>query len=247
MLSSRPWKARLVVSMPFRTDFRNFCGNNGRDDVERCACALCVNEVGVISSKGKMKFRFCGDLDCPDWVLAEISILSKITSVKMKQLCVQVIRDLIDDSIDYAKIFKLTADAKYESSDVRAAVATLSFILSSAAKYNVDSETLSSELQQLGLPKELSAALCRAYGDGQTKLQDSLRQNSLRLSRLRSVDWRVDYVLSSNDVTDVDEPFVQIKINKEGSDSVAFTASPDKFRLLLNELKQVYALMEGQS
>ena len=26
------------------------------------------------------KFRFCGDLDCPDWVLAEISILSKIVS-----------------------------------------------------------------------------------------------------------------------------------------------------------------------
>ena len=24
------------------------------------------------------KFRFCGDLDCPDWILAEISILSKL-------------------------------------------------------------------------------------------------------------------------------------------------------------------------
>ena len=23
-----------------------------------------------------MKFRFCGDLDCPDWVLLELSILS---------------------------------------------------------------------------------------------------------------------------------------------------------------------------
>lgn len=26
------------------------------------------------------RFRFCGDLDCPDWVLAEMSILSKIVS-----------------------------------------------------------------------------------------------------------------------------------------------------------------------
>jgi predicted ATP-grasp superfamily ATP-dependent carboligase len=100
-----------------------------------------------------MKFRFCGDLDCPDWVLAEISILARITSVKMKLLCNQIIQDLLQGSMDYAKVFKLTADAKYEISDVKAAIAALTFIFSSAAKYNVDSESLSSELQQLGLPK----------------------------------------------------------------------------------------------
>lgn len=27
------------------------------------------------------RFRFCGDLDCPDWVLAEISTLAKIVSI----------------------------------------------------------------------------------------------------------------------------------------------------------------------
>ena len=26
------------------------------------------------------KFRFCGELDCPDWVLAEIATISKIVS-----------------------------------------------------------------------------------------------------------------------------------------------------------------------
>ena len=40
-----------------------------------------------------------------------------------------------------------------ESGDIKASVAVLSFILSSAAKHNVESESLSSELQQLGLPK----------------------------------------------------------------------------------------------
>lgn len=40
-----------------------------------------------------------------------------------------------------------------ESGDIKASVAVLSFIFSSAAKYDVDSESLSSELQQLGLPK----------------------------------------------------------------------------------------------
>lgn len=36
---------------------------------------------------------------------------------------------------------------------MKATVAVLSFILSSAAKHSVDSDSLSSELQQLGLPK----------------------------------------------------------------------------------------------
>jgi len=40
-----------------------------------------------------------------------------------------------------------------EIGDIKASVAVLSFILSSAAKHDVDSESLSSELQQLGLPK----------------------------------------------------------------------------------------------
>lgn len=36
---------------------------------------------------------------------------------------------------------------------MKATIAVLGFILSSAAKHNVDGESLSSELQQLGLPK----------------------------------------------------------------------------------------------
>ncbi|KAL2300536.1 hypothetical protein Nmel_013418, partial [Mimus melanotis] len=100
-----------------------------------------------------MRFRFCGDLDCPDWVLAEISTLAKISSVKLKLICAQVLRDLLGEAIEYDKILKLTSDAKLESGDVKATIAVLGFILSSAAKHNVDSESLSSELQQLGLPK----------------------------------------------------------------------------------------------
>lgn len=40
-----------------------------------------------------------------------------------------------------------------EIGDVKASIAALTFILSSAAKYNCDGETVSNELQQLGLPK----------------------------------------------------------------------------------------------
>jgi len=142
------------------------------------------------------KFRFCGDLDCPDWILAEISILSKLTSVKMKLLCTQVVKDILGEGIDYGKVAKLTSDAKYEESDVKASLAALTFILSSAAKYSVDGESLDNELQQLGLPKENAGSLCKVYADNMVKLQQVFSEQSLRVSTLEAVDWRVDYLLA---------------------------------------------------
>ncbi|CAI5783657.1 Hypothetical predicted protein [Podarcis lilfordi] len=196
-----------------------------------------------------MRFRFCGDLDCPDWVLAEISTLAKISSVKLKLICAQVLKDLLGDGIDYEKVLKLTSDAKLESGDVKATIAVLGFILSSAAKHNVDGESLSSELQQLGLPKEHATGLCRSYEEKQSPLQDSLRGCSLRLNRLDSVSWRVDYTLSSSEIQRVNEPIVHLKLNVKDVDRgvqepVAMMLSAEKFRVLLAELKQAEAVMK---
>lgn len=197
-----------------------------------------------------MRFRFCGDLDCPDWVLAEISTLAKISSVKMKLLCAQVLKDLLGEGIDYEKIAKLTADAKFESGDIKASVAVLSFILSNAAKYDVDSESLSSELQQLGLPKEHTISLCKSYEDKHTALQDKLRETSLRLGRLEGVSWRVDYTLSSSELREVNEPAVHLKLLAQSAESGSsethiVSLSADKFRVLLSELKQAQAIMNA--
>ncbi|XP_053898848.1 COMM domain-containing protein 4 [Malaclemys terrapin pileata] len=199
-----------------------------------------------------MRFRFCGDLDCPDWVLAEISILAKISSVKLKLICGQVLKDLQGEGIDYEKILKLTSDAKLESGDVKATIAVLSFILSSAAKHSVDSDSLSSELQQLGLPKEHATGLCRSYEEKQSPLQDSLRTRSLRLNRLDSVSWRVDHTLSSSELQTVNEPLVHLKFTVRDGDRgmtepFAMTVSAEKFRVLLTELRQAHAMMKTLS
>uniref|UniRef100_A0A3Q0QZU3 COMM domain containing 4 n=1 Tax=Amphilophus citrinellus TaxID=61819 RepID=A0A3Q0QZU3_AMPCI len=190
------------------------------------------------------------NLDCPDWVLAEISTLAKISSVKMKLLCAQVLKDLLGEGIDYDKVGKLTADAKFESGDIKASVAVLSFIFSSAAKHDVDSESLSSELQQLGLPKEHATGLCKSYEDKHAALQEKLRETSLRLGRLEAVSWRVDYILSSSELKEVNEPMIHLKLQREGAESGAtetteFSVSADKFRVLLAELKQAQAMMNS--
>uniref|UniRef100_A0A3B5B1M3 COMM domain containing 4 n=1 Tax=Stegastes partitus TaxID=144197 RepID=A0A3B5B1M3_9TELE len=162
------------------------------------------------------------------WVLAEISTLAKL----------------------YDKVTKLTADAKFESGDIKASVAVLSFIFSSAAKHDVDSESLSSELQQLGLPKEHTTGLCKSYEDKHSALQDKLRETSLRLGRLESVSWRVDYTLSSSELREVNEPVIQLKLEAQGAESgstetTVVSVSADKFRVLLAELKQAQAMMNA--
>ncbi|XP_077795971.1 uncharacterized protein LOC114679448 isoform X4 [Macaca mulatta] len=101
-----------------------------------------------LESREAMRFQLCGDLDHCDWVLAEISTLAKMCE----------------------KILKLTADAKFELGDVKATVAVLSFVLSSVAKHSVDGRCFSSELQQLGLPKEHVASLCHCYEKKQSTL-----------------------------------------------------------------------------
>ena len=199
-----------------------------------------------------MKFRFCGDVDCPDWLLAEMSILSKISSVKMKLLCAQVVTEMTGGKIDYAKAAKLTSDAKFEVADIKAAVAALSFIFASSARQNVDGETVSNELQQLGLPKEHANALCKIYDDKLDQLQRTLRQSSMRISKLKEVDWRIDYVISSSLMGDVGEPEIQLEIVKEDllnkeTPRFTFTVNNNDFRTLLAELKQVYRIMEDFS
>uniref|UniRef100_A0A8C1HV91 COMM domain containing 4 n=1 Tax=Cyprinus carpio carpio TaxID=630221 RepID=A0A8C1HV91_CYPCA len=195
-------------------------------------------------------FRFCGDLDCPDWVLAEMSTLARIVSLIFSVLTIsaQNLPEMI--SFSYDKVSKLTSDAKFESGDIKASIAVLSFILSSAAKHDVDSESLSSELQQLGLPKEHTTGLCKSYEDKHIALQEKLRESSLRLGRLEAVNWRVDYTLSSSQLKQVNEPTVQLRLQAqdpetESTQTTTVSITADKFRVLLTELKQAQTMMSA--
>ena len=199
-----------------------------------------------------MKFRFCGDLDCPDWVLVEIMTLSKMSSVKMKLFCQQIMNQILGGNIDYTKIEKFTSDAKYTDKDIKATVAAVDFIFSSAGKHSVDDDSLSNELQQLGLPKELATSICKVYSDKKELLQSALKAKSMRVSKLVSVDWRVDYVLGSSFVSDEGNARSEIhlritKSTDSKEEKIAFTASEEKFQTLTHELRDVYKMMENLS
>lgn len=199
-----------------------------------------------------MKFRFCGEQDCPDWLLAEIVVLSKITSIKMKLLTSSVVEDILGTPLDYEKVTKYTSDAKLEQTDVKACIACLLFIITNAAKFSVEENTLSDELQQLGLPKENAASLCKAYGTSVDKLKAALQSQVLNLWKLEALDWRLDYILSSSALQKVNETSVHLKLDVKSPEEATTKVShleltTEKFQLLLSELKQAEAVIASMS
>jgi len=187
-----------------------------------------------------MRFKFCGDLDCPDWVLAEINILARLSSVKMKLLVNQVVKGLLGEKIDFQKVEKLTSDAKFDVGDIKASVAGIEFIISSATKYDVEAQTLSSELQQLGLPKEHSSALCKVYDTKQTELHaESLRQSFRCSPCLMKVDWKINPSAAPGVERKVDIRLLLVNPRTNKQEAVEMTAGATKLKVLLYELKQV--------
>uniref|UniRef100_A0A1B0EVW2 Uncharacterized protein n=2 Tax=Phlebotomus papatasi TaxID=29031 RepID=A0A1B0EVW2_PHLPP len=69
----------------------------------------------------------------------------------------------------------------------RSAFACLRFLLTSAVRHNTPPAIFEAELQQLGLPKEHSAGLCRTLGEFSERLQDFLNSQSLSVNELEDV------------------------------------------------------------
>ncbi|KZC12638.1 COMM domain-containing protein 4 [Dufourea novaeangliae] len=163
-----------------------------------------------------------------------------MTSIKIKLLAQTVAKYLADGELDEEKVQKITQDAKVEPSDAKAMIAALELIFASSARYGVSAADLSSELQQLGLPREHSAAIARLHTDNSPRITDALSSQSLRVSRLAAI-----HVLPC----DSSAPFatVSLKLSKlggTGDDSIV-NISQDDAQVLLAELRRAKSLMEN--
>lgn len=187
-----------------------------------------------------MKFRFLGDGDCPDWLLAEINTLSRMTSIKIKILGQAVAKYLTEGELDEEKVKKITQDAKLELNDAKAMVAALELMLTSSARYGVSATDLSSELQQLGLPREHSAAIARLHTDHCPQITAALSSQSLRVSRLSSIQ-----VVSRDDSSPFSTVSLKVKKLDGCGESSTIDISKEDVHILLTELRRAKSLMEN--
>ncbi|CAD5111723.1 DgyrCDS1012 [Dimorphilus gyrociliatus] len=190
------------------------CAKKPKKKTAKRNIANSLNATDNKKKKDQKRFKFCGDLDCPDWVLAEISTLSRLSSIKVKLLCAQIVNDLLGGAIDFEKVGKLTQDAKFEEDDIKATISTVNFIISHAVRYNVDTKVLVDELQQLGLPK---------------------------VPYLERIDWRADILLASSRTEVINTPCLQLnlKLRENGRlQSIPVSLTEEKLNILLHELKE---------
>jgi len=191
-----------------------------------------------------MRFKFCGDLDCPDWILPQIATASKLTSIKLKFITLEVINGIITGNLNWAKAIKLGSDGKLDEAEIKCCLAALEFLIKSSAKYHVDGETLANELQQLGLPKEHSISLCKCYVEKRDQLSKALHDRSLKVNEFESLEWSTVNEFENNRFKVKNQALAFTLKTKNRTSSEKFYASKEKVVLLLSELKQAQKIMD---
>ncbi|GLJ21696.1 hypothetical protein SUGI_0404270 [Cryptomeria japonica] len=189
-----------------------------------------------------MKFEICGGLDAPDWLLAEIITLGNLSPFQIKELTMHILQHIVKGSFDYGSVLKLMSDS-LDSSDIKSCISALHFLVTNAAKFDLDEETLSRELQQLGIPKEHTDSLCRPYKDNRNMMQERFLEQSIQLPASSIDGWQT----CTGKGKSVLAHFKNNEFMKRGQDSFngLMYLSEDKFRILLKELKMARLLMDG--
>ena len=126
-----------------------------------------------------MKFRFCGGQDAPDWLLTEIATISEVDEKIVAKLVDIVMKNLVEKTFEKKSALKAAGKTLSES-ELKACISSLNFILSNAAKHDVEAAILTTEIQQLGLPKGISEIIQETFAASKAAAQNTFRESGLR-------------------------------------------------------------------
>ncbi|POM75397.1 Hypothetical protein PHPALM_7509 [Phytophthora palmivora] len=193
-----------------------------------------------------MKFRFCGGLEPPDWLLVELPLLSgeksKVTTSNLVTMCEDIGADIAVQELKQAEtLFEDTADAK-------AAVAALRFVLTHAAKYDTERADLVEELQQLGMHQSDAEVIAHSYENQRSHIQDQQRAQRFQFPGIEKVEWKVESPAKVNLKLKLDQPAVDCNVATtaiNASRELSFDMSKSKFLALYEELNHAQSLMRS--
>lgn len=145
-----------------------------------------------------MKFALCGNLDCPEWVLAEVAILNRMSAIKLKLILGQMIKKLTGQAYDQERLNKLCRDQNFEQEETKVVLALIEFLMSQAVRFAISDKIFSKDLLQMGVAIENANALVKVFTEQQEGMARHLKLNSLRVSQIVDMDYSVSYVLATS-------------------------------------------------
>jgi len=150
------------------------------------------------SLKYLMKFQICGGLDCPEWVLSEVAVMNKVSTVKLRLILGLIVKKITGQAFEEEKLRKQCKDSKLSTEDTNCFLALLEFLLTSSAKYDVSDQVLSKELLQMGVAIENANGLVKSYAENLSQIQDRLKNESLKVSQLDSLQYKLSYIFATS-------------------------------------------------
>ncbi|SPP76075.1 COMM domain-containing protein 4 isoform X2 [Drosophila guanche] len=184
-------------------------------------------------NSSRQKFRFCGEGDCPDWVLAEIiSTLSNLSIENLEKLSDLVAARICGGTFEESGIKLLTSTLTNEG---KTAVACIHFMLINAARYNCTESIFGEEIQQLGLPKEHAAAMCSVLQKRSGSIRQKLIDKAFRINELQCVRN-----VTSSGETPANCATLELKISQELVEGLP----KDTTHIVNLERSQMIALLE---
>ncbi|KAK5970910.1 hypothetical protein GCK32_004948 [Trichostrongylus colubriformis] len=133
-----------------------------------------------------MQFRFLGWQDCPDWLLAQISEFSSLSSIKFKGLCQLSIDFLTNKHVADDDVGRFVSEHN-DVSCVHRFLYSISFMMKNATSYKCDTEDFEKECTHLGLPPEHSKMLARVYASNLDVLKQYVKNSIPKDPALESV------------------------------------------------------------
>ena len=122
-----------------------------------------------------MRFDFCGNSDCPEWVLSGVTLVNRMSTVKLRLILGQIVKKIQGLNFDQEKLQKLCKDQDLEPEDTRCLLAIIEFVLAQAAKHDIADAIFNKDLMQMGVAIENANGITKAYLDNQDQLVKAMR------------------------------------------------------------------------
>lgn len=207
-----------------------------------------------------MRFLFCGDQSLPEWFLSQLELLSNLSFVKLRKigtLYVTVLTEPEERAAALEQIEEILTSSDFKEAQVKTIVAMIDFIITNAAKNNVEQEQLLKELVDLGIPKENCTSLCKILEQHVDKLRAALRKDLLRLNVFDDVTckkWQVLRTSSSSsgkqsaghtgEYADISISTSNSKLQQQGN-TISFTCEKQQLEKLTEEMSSILKLLHG--